>query len=599
MRRATHWVKPNHQCRIPKRWISFDTEARRAKDGKVELQHWGMGAAVRWEYRDHEVRNQTESTFESPEELWQWVTDYCKPESRTVVFAHNLAYDVRVSNALTILPELGWSLDWSNLDRNVSSMTWRSDKGTLVFADSFTWLPMTIEKLGAMLNYRKLRMPLRGGSKADWEKYCMRDAEIVAMAVQQLVAWVDAEELGNWQPTGAGMSYSIWRHRFMNHKVLVHDNAAVLSDERKAMHTGRAEAWRHGTFKGETWYEVDMRQAYTHIAAESELPCKYKFTTGKISLRQYEQLSETYRVLCAVTVYTDVPVVPHHNGQRTIWPVGQFKTYLWDTEVNELLGSGGQVDIHYCHVYTREPVLADWAKWVIGLVESDSDGHLGVVGKYAKHTGRALIGRLSLRVPEWEYYGENPFGEVCISYDYNRQTGRTTRLMHVGNKTFMETERREGRDSLPQITGWIMAECRVRLHWAMDAAGFDNIAHVDTDSVLVNRKGLEGLKEAYQGSFSSMWQVKATYNRITVYGPRNLRVGRERKVSGIPLGAKEVEPGRFVGERWSGMARDLEMGRPTVVTVADAEWTVKANDPRRLDASGAEGRTKAIYLDAA
>jgi len=44
-----------------------------------------------------------------------------------------------------------------------------------------------------------------------------------------------------------------------------------------------------------------------------------------------------------------------------------------------------------------------------------------------------------------------------------------------------------------------MAECRVRLHWAMRAAGYENLAHVDTDSVLVNKQGLINLRGAYGG----------------------------------------------------------------------------------------------------
>jgi len=106
-----------------------------------------------------------------------------------------------------------------------------------------------------------------------------------------------------------------------------------------------------------------MRTAYTHIAAESELPTKYKFTTGAITTRQYEELSSRYRVLCLCDVSTDLPVVPYHNGERTLWPVGRFTTWLWDVEVNELLGEGQGVRILRSHVYTKAPILGDWAHW--------------------------------------------------------------------------------------------------------------------------------------------------------------------------------------------------------------------------------------------
>jgi hypothetical protein len=168
--------------------------------------------------------------------------------------------------------------------------------------------------------------------------------------------------------------------------------------------------------------------------------------------------------------------------------------------------------------------------------------------------------------------------------------------MHVGSQTFVETESREGRDSLPQITGWIMAKCRCLLWEAMDAAGLDNIAHVDTDCVLVNSAGLANLRTHYWGRFNDIWQIKATWPSLLVYGPRNYRAGRIRKVAGVPKGAREVDPNVFVGEKWRGLAADMLAGRASAVTITPAEWTMKTSDPRRLSAGGDGGRTMAIRL---
>lgn len=597
MTRATHWVRPNHQCRIPKRWISFDTEALTEKGDNEEIQHWRSGAAVRW--RTDLKRGIAEETIlpKAPDELWSWVNEYCKKGHRTILVAHGLGYDIRISRAFNILPNYGFTLDWCNLDRNVSAMTWRSDHGTLVICDLFTYLPMPLFEVGNLLDLPKLRMPGVHASQDDWDTYCARDALIVAHAVRDLVHYISESELGNWQPTGAGMAYSTWRHKFMTHKVLVHNETDVLDAERAAMHTGRAEAWRHGVVSDGPWHEVDMRSAYTRIAQDSELPAKYKFSCGHISQKQYEELSHTFRILAQVRVTTDVPVVPFDNGERTIWPVGTFTTWLWDVEINEALAEGASIHFLRAHVYTKAPLLRDWATWVLMVMGGGDINASRVVTKWTKHCGRALIGRLSLRVPSWEYFGANPIGRPGISYDVDYQTGQITRMMHVGDKTFAETARTEGRDSLPQITGWIVAECRVRLWQAMRAAGFDNIAHIDTDSVLCNRKGLDNIRSTYAGSFDVLWQVKATWQTLLVYGPRNIRAGRDRKLSGVPKKAVEVEPNVFQGEQWRGLAADIMAGRSDAVTITPGVWTVKAEDPRRLSAAGNAGQTVAIRVD--
>jgi len=78
-----------------------------------------------------------------------------------------------------------------------------------------------------------------------------------------------------------------------------------------------------------------------------------------------------------------------------------------------------------------------------------------------------------------------------------------------------------------------------------------------------------------------------------VFGPRNLRAGRERKVAGVPRSAGEVAPNVFVGEQWRGLAADVGIRsawgcdgflRP------HGRW--KRSDPRRADAPGVTGANR-------
>jgi DNA polymerase type B, organellar and viral len=555
-----------------------------------------MGAAIRWRHGLKRSDQMESATFDSARALWEWVSSYCKAGERTVAIAHNLGYDVRIASVFEILPTLGFRLEWCNLDQNVSAMTWRSDHGTLVLADSWTWLPVALANIGADIGLAKLSMPSNRASRASWERYCMRDAEILYHVVKQLVTYVADNDLGNWQPTGAGMAYAMWRHKFMAHQVLVHDDMEAIEAERSAMHAGRAEAWRHGRLEPSIWTEVDMKNAYVRIAAESELPAKLKFRTGRISNAQYHKLNNNYRLLCRVDCRTDIPCVPYNTGTKTLWPTGRFTTWLWDTEISLLFEAQQEVTITEAYIYTRAPVLQDWARWVLSVIDKDNDDVPPVVKTWAKHCGRALIGRIALRCPTWEVYGANPELQTGISHLTDADTGKTHRMMHVGNQTLIETDRREGKDSIPQVTGWIMAECRVRLWRAMQAAGLDTIAHVDTDSLLVSSAGLSALRDALMASFGEAWAVKGSWRKIIVYGPRNYRCGELRKSAGVPRKAEEILPNVFRGERWHGTASDLEAGRHNKVTVEAGSWELTKSDPRRRDSPGVTTRTMAYEV---
>src|ERR1022692_5122181 len=72
--RAAHWIRVNHQNRIPKRWVVFDTESKSVYHDKEEIQSWRMGAAIRWRYGLKTGDYAEAQTFTSALDLWTWVT---------------------------------------------------------------------------------------------------------------------------------------------------------------------------------------------------------------------------------------------------------------------------------------------------------------------------------------------------------------------------------------------------------------------------------------------------------------------------------------------------------------------------------------------
>src|SRR5258708_19554467 len=102
-----------------------------------------------------------------------------------------------------------------------------------------------LSSIGPSGGLKRLPMPAETASRASWEKYCMRDADITYRIVTELLDYIRSENLGNWQPTGAGMAYPTWRHRFLRPKVLVHAQETPLEPARAPFHTRRPSPFRH------------------------------------------------------------------------------------------------------------------------------------------------------------------------------------------------------------------------------------------------------------------------------------------------------------------------------------------------------------------
>src|SRR5260370_32094145 len=129
--RRAHWIKHNQQSRMPGRWVAFDSESRTTHEADTEVQEHMISAAVRWRHGLKRSDYAQSRVFSDPKELWTWVTEHCRLGERTVCIAHNLGHDVRITQAFSILPMLGWQLEWFNLASDVSVMKWVSDVGTL------------------------------------------------------------------------------------------------------------------------------------------------------------------------------------------------------------------------------------------------------------------------------------------------------------------------------------------------------------------------------------------------------------------------------------------------------------------------------------
>ncbi len=330
--RVAHWIRFNEQERRPPRWIVADSE-----------EEW--------------LHTTDRADF------WPWVAEHCSHGRRTVLWFHNASYDLRILAAFAELPALGFELDWCNLDRDVSVATFRGKRGTLVIADTWTWLAKPLEQVGAMVGVPKPRLPREDDSDAAWLARCEADVRITKAAVDELLAFAEQQHLGNWQPSGAGMGYATWRHKFLHHKVLVHDDKPAIDAEREAMHAGRAEAWWHGKVPKGPFSEFDMHMAYCRIAAECDVPIRLYAHDPKPSKKVHDWAMEHWGILARVTVRTQTPVVPCHHDGRVIWPVGEFDTVLWQPELELLRAAGGSYKVHDQWRYDMAPALKDWAQW--------------------------------------------------------------------------------------------------------------------------------------------------------------------------------------------------------------------------------------------
>lgn len=588
-----HWIRPNHLARVPRRHVIIDTEAHRTPDDRGETQTFRIACAAfdHQQKAGRDWRPTQRERFTNPEDLWEWVDARTQPARRTIVVAHNLAYDLRIARAFDILPTLGYVLEMVRLDHGSAWCQWRRGDRALAMVDSVSWYGVGLDKVGAALQMTKPVLPADDDTDAAWWERCEADVEILRCAWRATLEWLDGNDIGNWKPTGAGMGWAYLRHRHLTHKVLHHGIERIAAVEREASFTGRCEAWRWGKLPRGQWTEFDFRSAYAHVAEECAVPVKLQGHLGPKSATAAVVAADGFAALVHATVTTKTPVAPMRGSHGILWPVGTFTSWLWDHEARMVLDHGGTVACNDGYRYQTDPALKSWAGAVLDMLADHPGGVDPLVRLIVKGWSRTTVGRFGAQWGAWDDIGDAHGDDVTLVQAGDGDTGRKFRLMMVGGRCLAEGDKSDAPDGAVHVMSWIMAECRRRLWIAMTVAGFDHVAYVDTDGLIVDRIGARALTAAAIPGL----RPKSTWGSVEVLGPRQLILDDRLRVAGVPSSATRVGARTWDAEIWRSLPASLRQGETDRVVVRGRRFELRGVDHRRLHLP--RGLTAPICVD--
>jgi hypothetical protein len=508
-----------------------------------------------------------------------------------VLVAHNLAYDLRIADAFTHLPTLGWVFVSGRVDDGQAWFVWRNGDRTLCCVDSTSWVPVSLQRLGEACDLRKLDLPDEEDSEDAWFARCERDVEILADVWRRLMLWVESEDLGNWKLSGAGQSWAAFRHRFMDDRLLVHEDDDARAAERAASHTGRCEAWQHGKLTAGPYTEWDFHCAYATIGRDCDVPIKLAGEMVRPTLESVLDAARSRAVLVECEVTTDEPILPYRGDSGISWPVGAFRTTAWDHELRAALDAGADLRIERAWLYRRTPALRNFCTWVLAGLDGSRGDVDPVVQLALKHWSRALIGRTAARWSRWETCGARAAPDVSLGRVHDASAGEVYQMMQLGTQLIRQVGTPDNPDAMGAILSWVMAESRVRLWHVMKTAGLDNVAYVDTDSCITDAAGSARLR----GAGIAGLRVKGEWSTIEIRGPRQLIPGARLRAAGVPKTAVRVDEDTWSAEVWSGLSRSLSSGQASTVEVATRTFHLPGVDNRRRHLSG--GLTAPFEVD--
>lgn len=582
MNRSNHYITQLKRTKIPDFHAVLDSEARVVKvAGRFEHRFACAATGIVDRGDDGPFGWRSWGAWEYAEDLWGALDCVATEKGELVLWAHNLPYDLRVTDGLRHLLRHGWTLENIAIARTTSWASWRKGKTKLMLCDSYSWLHVKLERYAAEAGFDIGPRDYQGAALATLQRWCATDCGVLAHAVCGILNYIADEDLGNLRPTGSGQSHAAWRKRWMPPKsVRVHDNMRALAAEREAMHTGRAEAWRLGEIKGPI-HELDLNLAYCRIAAGNDLPVLLTAERASMSVGEFRRMLQDYAILADVTVTTTEPMVPTTRGERVLWPIGTFRTTLWDPEVLLLVANYQRVEFNYCWLYKRGNALREMSQWLVDQQHGTGQSLHPAARRMLKHWARTLVGRMALRYRQWEPFGEHPIEAICASYEPDPETGETHKHLRIGHTMLELAAMTETKSSCPMIPGWVQSQCRVIIWELMNWVGLKHVLYVDTDGMLVDGHRQTDVLPREINRPGARLVHKATYPWVKIHGVRNVELPHDHRLSGVPKSAVRTDEITWEGETWTGLEAALEAGHTDYVSVTPTAWTVEPEHHRR------------------
>jgi hypothetical protein len=558
--RHAHVLKVNLKVEIPSQCIFFDTETDEIPITSTEKQlvlKMGTACYVR-RTRGYHWSQPEWLRFTKPEEFWDWVSSHCVGKKKLYIFAHNFMFDFTVVQGFPMIASHGFKLEKAIIDDPPVIIMLRRGKETVCCLDTFNFFKSSVAMLGEGIGLPKMDMPLADANTEAWWSYCQRDTEVICKAMLDFFQFVLDNDLGNFQPTIASQAMNAFRHKFMTHKILIHDDEDALKLERESYHGGRTECFFIGHDVG-IFYQLDINSQYPFVMHECDYPRWYLWRELNPVLGHLEKWMVNFCVTADCTVRLDEPAIGVLYHNKLVFPTGKVRSSFSTPELIYLMDKRAIEQCHSVNVYEKDKIFAGYVAAMYELRQKYKREHNDSFGLMTKYILNTLYGKFGQSGFVYDTIDHVDSDEVKVWEVWNVQEQHLQKYRQFGGVVQVMKREGEAFNSFPAISAHVTAYARMYLWKLILSAGRNNVLYVDTDSLIVNQAGYDNLAAVIHPTALGMLKVERIIHDLTINTCKDYRFDNIVKTKGIRKNAIQIADNTFVQDRFrkfKGMVRE-------------------------------------------
>jgi len=487
--------------------------------------------------------------------FWRDVARFVEKRKTVYLYAHNVAYDMIVSNGLKYLRQLEYTVNSSkpffSFEKPFFVDLEDQNKCKIKIRDSMSIYNASLKEIGKAFKLEKLETTFNNYESESGHIYNRRDVEILEYAMREFFKFVKEQDLGRLGVSVSNQAMNAFRHRFMDTKIL-HNSGSETKYEYMAYYGGRNEMFRQGEY---VLKDLDVNSMYPYVMQNFAYPVKYISKYANVSLDTIRDLISQGKLLIGhffVNVDENSRYIPYRDKAKLIFPVGFFESWISTPEISQALSDNIIQTCDVLLVYDGAKIFNEYVNFFYSLKVQAKKEKNDVLKTMTKLFLNGLYGKFAQRSRETKFVehrtdyenklSKNIIHEVELNnHDINREM-----YFNIYGDIYKSSLLHDPANyAVPGIGVHITAYARMQLWTYMKQAGLDNVYYCDTDSLFVNDQGYENMKAYLDDNELGKLKIEKE-GRFLIRGLKDYKFldekenKEENKIKGISKSAVKV-----------------------------------------------------------
>jgi hypothetical protein len=567
-RRKAHILKSEKTLTIPRHIIIFDTETKKNRiDSENVQQVLRLGWACYYRRAsDRHIDKYEWCYFETQSVFWHFVLSHTYPKEKVWLIARNIVFDFTVLGGWAYLKKAGYKLKFFYNAGTTSIISVYKQRCSIVFLDSMNWFVESIEKTGERIGLPKLKIDFDTCTQAELKVYGRRDVEIELENFKLFIKFLTEGNIARLCYTRGSTAMSAFLLRHYTTKIYIHNNKQALQLEREAYRGGRVECFFIGTVSDGDFYLLDVNSLYPYVMKQNYYPVKYVKTLHNVSINDLTKYLKKYAIVARVLVDTDIPVYSIRRG-RSMFPVGQFVVTLCTPELQYAVLAGHIQSVDTLVLYKRENIFTSYVDKFYNLRQQFAAAGNEEYVELCKKMLNSLYGKFGQKAENWVKIGEAPNEPDRVEVGFVYGGTKFTKVQYLLGEVFLLKSYGEAYDSFPAIAAHVTAYGRLYLWDIMQKAGTGNYFYCDTDSLIVNKQGLDNLANRVSPSILGDLKIADKGNTLDIRGLKDYTFASKNVIKGIRKNAVQITDNLYTQDQWPSFKGMLRKSNSAIYTV--------------------------------